>query len=94
MEKISITVKIPALDSTYDFIVPNNMSVKNAQNLMIRILNSEYGISDKSADAMLFDTSDNTALRLECSFAQLGIRSPHHQKGPTANPTLLPYLFL
>ena len=46
MEKISITVKIPALDSTYDFIVPNNMSVKNAQNLMIRILNSEYGISD------------------------------------------------
>ena len=69
MEKISITVKIPALDSTYDFIVPNNMS----QNLMIRILNSEYGISDKSADAMLFDTSDNTALRLECSFAQLGI---------------------
>ena len=64
MEKISITVKIPALDSTYDFIVPNNMSVK---------LNSEYGISDKSADAMLFDTSDNTALRLECSFAQLGI---------------------
>lgn len=42
MEKISITVKIPALDSTYDFIVPNNMSVKNAQNLMIRILNSEY----------------------------------------------------
>ena len=56
MEKISITVKIPALDSTYDFIVPNNMSVKNAQNLMIRILNSEYGISDKSADAMLFDT--------------------------------------
>ena len=28
MEKISITVKIPALDSTYDFIVPNNMSVK------------------------------------------------------------------
>lgn len=73
MEKISITVKIPALDSTYDFIVPNNMSVKNAQNLMIRILNSEYGISDKSAEAMLFDTSDNTALRLECSFAQLGI---------------------
>lgn len=73
MEKISITVKIPALDNTYDFIVPNNMSIRNAQNLMIRILSSEYGISDKSNDVMLFDMNDNTALRLECSFAQLGI---------------------
>ncbi len=73
MEKISITVKIPALDNTYEFIVPNNMSIRNAQNLMIRILNSEYGISDKSTDVMLFDMDDNTALRLECSFAQLGI---------------------
>lgn len=73
MEKISVTVKIPALGSTYDFIVPNNMSIKNAQNLMIRILNSEYGISDSNTDAMLYDMTDNTALRLECSFAQLGI---------------------
>ena len=73
MEKISITVKIPALDSAYDFIVPNNMSIKNAQTLMIRILSSEYGISDKSNETMLFDMNDNTALRLECSFAQLGI---------------------
>ncbi len=73
MERISISVKIPALDGTYDFLVPNNMSVRNAQNLMIKILNSEYGISDRGADATLFDMSDNTALRLECSFAQLGI---------------------
>ena len=39
MEKISITVKIPALDSTYDFIVPNNMSVKNAKNIKLRVRN-------------------------------------------------------
>lgn len=73
MEKISITVKIPALGNTYNFIVPNNMSIRNAQNLMIRILNSEYGISDVNTDVMLFDLNDNAALRLECSFAQLGI---------------------
>lgn len=73
MEKKSITVKIPALGSTYDFIVPNNMSIRDAQQLMIRILSSEYGISDKSADVMLFNTEDHAALRLECSFAQLGI---------------------
>lgn len=73
MEKISITVKIPALGSTYDFIVSNNMSIRNAQNLMIKILNSEYGISDVNTDVMLFDINDNMVLRLECSFAQLGI---------------------
>lgn len=73
MEKICISVKIPALDSTYNFIVPDNMSVRDAQGLMIKILHSEYGISDRSADTMLFDMGDNTALRLECSFAQLGI---------------------
>lgn len=73
MEKIAITVEIPALNGTYDFVVPSNMSIRNAQNLMIRILNSEYGISDQSTNAILFDKEDNTALRLECSFAQLGI---------------------
>jgi len=73
LEKISVTVKIPALNDTYEFIIPNNMSVRNVQNLIIRILNSEYGISDKSSDVMLFDMNDNTALRLECSFSQLGI---------------------
>lgn len=73
MEKISVTVKIPALNNTYEFIIPNNMSVRNVQNLIIRILNSEYGILDKNSDVMLFDMNDNTALRLECSFSQLGI---------------------
>ena len=37
MEKISVAVKIPALGNTYDFIVPNNMSIRNAQNLIIDV---------------------------------------------------------
>lgn len=73
MEKISINIQIPAIGNTYDFMVPDNMSVRDAQSLIIRILNSEYGTSIKSTDVMLFDTKDNLALRLECSFAQLGI---------------------
>ena len=73
MEKISVTVNIPALGSTYNFIVPDSISVQNAHHLMIRILSSEYGISERSDNVMLFDTNDGTALRLECSFAQLGI---------------------
>lgn len=73
MEKISVTVEIPALNGSYDFVVPSSMSVQNAQNLMIRILDSEYGVSGKSIDAMLFDKNDGKALRMECSFAQLNI---------------------
>lgn len=73
MKKISVTVKVPALGTTYDFIVPINMSIRNAQNLIIKILNSEYGISEKNTDVMLFNMDDNSALRMECSFAQLGI---------------------
>ena len=42
-------------------------------DLMIRILDSEYGVSGKSTDAMLFDKNDGKALRMECSFAQLNI---------------------
>lgn len=72
-EKISITVNVPALGNIYNFIVPDNMSIQNAQHLMIRILSSEYGISERSDNVMLFDTNDGTALRLECGFAQLGI---------------------
>lgn len=46
MEKIALSVKIPALGGTYDFIVPANMAVKDVQSLIVRILNSEYGVSD------------------------------------------------
>lgn len=73
MEKISVTVRIPALENSYDFLVPGNMSVKNVQQLMVRILSSEYGVLENSSDAMLFDTEDGKALRLECSLTQLGI---------------------
>lgn len=73
MEKISISIKIPAIGNTYEFMVPDNMSIQDTQNLIIRILSSEYGISKNNTDIMLFDLKDNLALRLECSFSQLGI---------------------
>ena len=73
MEKISITVRVPALDNTYDFIVPSNMAVRDVQQLMMKILNSEFGISDSTSDLTLFDRDDATVLRMECSLSQLGI---------------------
>lgn len=73
MEKISISINIPAIGNTYEFMMPDSMSIQDAQNLIIRILSSEYGISKNNKDLMLFDLKDNLALRLECSFSQLGI---------------------
>ena len=74
LNRISVSIKIPALDNIYEFIVPNDMSVKDVQILIIKILNSEYGISENFSDAMLFDIDDVAALRLECSLEQLGIK--------------------
>ena len=73
MEKISIAVRIPALDNSYDFIVPDNMTVQDVQKLIIRILSSEYGVSNNNMGLQLFDMTDGKALRMECTFMQQGI---------------------
>lgn len=73
MEKVSISVRIPALDNSYDFIVPNNMAVRDVQKLIARILTSEYGVSESTSELMMLDTNDGKALRQECSFLQQGI---------------------
>ena len=73
IDRISVSVRIPSLDRTQDFIIPENMSVRNVQQLIITILSSEYGVSDRINDAMLFNMKDAEALRLECSLEQLGI---------------------
>lgn len=74
MPGVSVTVKVPALDGSYDFIIPERMSVDNVCELMVKILNSEYGITVNQQDLMLFDKKDGMALRSECSFLQLGIK--------------------
>lgn len=73
MRKIPVTVRIPAIHGNYEFLIPDNMSVTDAQKLMVRILNSEYGISDNSSDLILIDEKDGKSLRSECSLSQLGI---------------------
>lgn len=73
MRKIPVTVRIPAIHGNYEFLIPDNMSVADAQKLMVRILNSEYGIADNSSDLILIDEKDGKSLRQECSVSQLGI---------------------
>lgn len=74
MGKKSVTVKIPSIKGTYDFNVPDNMAVMDVQKLMVRILSSEYGVSDDMQALMLMDMQDANVLRAECSFRQLNIQ--------------------
>lgn len=73
VEKISLTVRVPALGGTYAFLVPDHMPVREVQQLMVRILVSEYGVSAGGGECVLFDQEDGAALRPECSLAQLGV---------------------
>ena len=73
MEKISITVKIATLGRSFDFFVPNNMSIRDSIDLIIKILNSEYGLLNQNGNVMLFDKNEKESLPMECSFSQLGI---------------------
>ena len=70
MEKISVSVVVPAIGSTCDFMVPDDMAVRDAAELIMRILRSEYGISGGDSEIMLFDTADGLMLNPECSFHQ------------------------
>lgn len=71
--QISLRVWVPAVRRTHDFLVPPAMSASKAAVLMIAALSEEYGVSKSSRGAALFDRSDGTMLRGDCSLTQMGI---------------------
>ena len=71
MKKIPITIWVPALSGTYDFLVPDTLAAQEVQQLAARLLDAEFRLPEERAPT-LFDLSDGRALRPECSFAQLG----------------------
>lgn len=73
MEKISLSIRIPALDVTHDFIIPASMNTKDVRQLVVDILSSEYGVIKYANDITLIDIKDHQALRLDASLAQQGV---------------------
>lgn len=73
MEKISLSITIPALGGDFDFIVPSTMLVSDIIGLVTKILNAEYGISKFTTNNLFIDKSDNKMLRSNYSLAQMGI---------------------
>ena len=73
MEKISVSIRIPALDITQDFIVPSTMKMMDARQLVADILFQEYGVKSLVSNVVFIDKHDGKALRMDASFAQMGI---------------------
>lgn len=73
LEKISLSIRIPALDITHDFIIPSTMGMKDVRQLVVDILCSEYGVKNLVNDVVFIDTADGQALRMDASLAQMGI---------------------
>jgi len=73
MTKISVSVNVPAIGHSHEFLIPKTMAVRNVIQLMVSILASEYGVSNSISDITLIDESDGKALKAEFSFSQLGV---------------------
>ncbi len=75
VEKLSLNIKIPALNLEHNFLIPMDMEVSAATNLVIQALVEEYpGVSRSRLHAgtlMRFTTGE--LLPQGCSFKQLGI---------------------
>jgi len=73
MKKLSVSVDIPAIGARHDFLIPSSMAIKNVIELMLKVLASEYGISDDISDLTLIGKEDARMLEDEYNFSQLGI---------------------
>lgn len=73
VEKISVSIRIPALDVTHDFIIPSTMVMKDVKQLVMDIICSEYGVNKQAGDVVFVDKADGKALRMDASLEQMGI---------------------
>ena len=75
VEQISINIKVVGLNVEHNFLVPREMSVYDAVELIVRALRDEYPgvMNNSSASHALMQASSGKILNQSCSFKQLGI---------------------
>lgn len=73
MEKISVSVRIPALDITHDFIVPSTMVISDVRQLVVDILCAEYGVTNDVEDIVFVDKADGKALSMGATLEKMGV---------------------
>ena len=75
VETLSINVSVPSINAEHNFIVPVDMSVETAINLMLQTLSEEYPGVHRSAvkGYNLIRRKSGNLLTSGCSFKQLCI---------------------
>lgn len=74
-EKMSINVEILGLNTSHNYLVPNDMNISKITNLIQKTLEDEYVGAEcgKMRNHLLIQTSTGKALTVNCSLNQLGI---------------------
>lgn len=72
MEKISISIRIPAMNNSFDFIIPENLPAGDVMKLVLRIMSDTLDSGD-SESLIFVDMDDGKALRKEYSLKKQGI---------------------
>lgn len=74
-EKMSINVEILGINSTHNFLVPDDMNISKMINLIIKTLEDEYPKVEcnKMVNHMLVQASTGKVLTSNCGLKQLGI---------------------
>jgi hypothetical protein len=75
VEKISVSVKIAALNVEHNFLIPCDMTVSDATALVVKSVAEEYrGAAIKSThEYVLMRSSDGKLLDRSCTFKQLDV---------------------
>ena len=75
VEKISVNIKVVGLNVEHNFLIPREMSVFDAVELIVKALREEYpGAGNNSpVNHALMQASSGKILNQSCSFKQLGI---------------------
>ena len=74
VEKISVNIKVVGLNVEHNFLIPKDMSAKDAVELIVKALCEEYpGVKDNAEGHSLLQISSGKVLNPSCSLKQLGI---------------------
>lgn len=74
-ERLSINIDVPGINSSLNFIVPDDMVISKEIELIQKLISEEYsGVqSTRFSSHSLLNAKNGHALNVQCSLKQLGV---------------------
>ena len=73
MEKVTVKINIASLDVSCDFVIPDNLAVRDIISLASRIISFQYGNTEDSSAIMLYDLESGRVLHGDLNLKQQGV---------------------